>query len=66
MGWSTKKSVNVLKCCFARISVGTMYATCSRPNAWPFGRLVTTAYAVAAATAVFPEPTSPSKRRYIG
>ncbi len=64
------------KCCLARISVGHMYATWR----WPlpivsfdvlfslvfFALEVMIAYAVAPATAVLPEPTSPSSRRDIG
>src|SRR3989338_1996372 len=59
------------KCCLARISVGAMYATWRFPNcsllASPSGgREVATAYAVVAATAVLPLPTSPSRSLGIG
>ncbi len=66
MGCFAKNEVKVAKCCFASISVGHMYPIWRFPKSWPCGREVTTAYAAAAATAVFPLPTSPSSKRCMG
>src|SRR3989344_4956688 len=51
-------SQNSLKCWRARISVGAIYAT------WPPAFIVS--QLAATATAVLPEPTSPSRSRAIG
>ncbi len=48
----------VLKCCLAKISVGAIKAVC-----W---LVLATFKAAIAATTVLPEPTSPSKSRFIG
>src|SRR3989344_4500423 len=61
-----KYFINDSKCCSARISVGTMYATWRFPKSFPSGLELITAKAAPAATAVFPLPTSPSRSRDIG
>ena len=56
--------MNDSKCCEAKISVGAIYATCNLSN---FSSLLfTVMYEAVAATAVLPDPTSPSRRRDIG
>src|SRR3989338_1953195 len=61
-----KYSMKDSKCCSAKISVGAMYATCKLPNFLLGGAVVTAAKLTVAATAVLPEPTSPSRSRDIG
>ena len=48
----------LMKCCSARISVGAMNAT------WRLFSIATSA--AISATIVFPDPTSPCRRRFIG